>query len=219
MSSNLKDIEQSRFSLRSDLHILRKLWHMGTGLIGLIAFYRSGVDARTMAISLTSLGIAAAVLELLRLRVSSVNRVVLTLMKPFMRESEKNSMSGFPFYALGAGLTLFIFPEKIAILAILFLIFADPFCSYIGVLYGKDKLIGSKSLQGFAGGVVCCYSITLAYGLLYEGPSLNLLIFALIAGFIGSISELLSIVVDDNLTIPLASGLGLSFLNLLIPLF
>ncbi len=219
MSTNLKNIEQGRLSLRSDLHILRKLWHMGTGLIGLTAYFKSGIDPKSMSLFLVSLGVAAILLELVRLRVKALNRIVLIAMKPFMRESEKTSMSGFPFYALGVGLSLFLFPEKIAILSILFLIFADPFCSYVGILYGKDKILGNKSLQGFAAGVACCYTLTLVYGLIYNGPSLNLLIFALVAGFIGSISELLSIIIDDNLTIPLASGLGLTFLNTLIPLF
>jgi dolichol kinase len=219
MSSNLKNIEESTFRLRSDLHIVRKIWHMSTGLFGLAIYYQSGIEARPMSLILLAIAGVALFVEITRLNFKSINRVVMVLMKPFMRESEKYNMSGFPFYALGAGLSLFLFSEKIAILSILFLIFADPICSYVGILYGKDKIWGKKSLQGFAAGVACCYILTLVYGLMYEGPSFNLLIFAFLGGFIGSVSELFSTFIDDNLTIPLASGLGLSFINLLVPVF
>lgn len=220
MSSNVShSLESSKFHLRSDLHVARKLWHIGTGLVGLVVFYKSGIGPAMMAKILMGLALAGFAVDLVRMRVPAINKVVMVVMKPFMREHEKNSMSGFPFYALGVSLALFFFAEKIAILAVLFLVFSDPISSYFGILYGKDKILPNKSLQGTVAGYLTCYSVTLVYCLFYVEPSIDVLAFAMFGGVIGAISELLSELVDDNLTIPVVSGLGLTALNLFIPLF
>ena len=88
-----------------------------------------------------------------------------------------------------------------------------------GIIYGKDKILPNKSIQGSMAGYMVCYFLTLGFGYYHAGPSLELVLFALIAGMIGSFSELLSIFVDDNLTIPVISGVGLTALNMVIPLF
>jgi dolichol kinase len=220
MSTEIENsIEQESFALRSDLHLTRKLWHMCTGLIGLSIYSSLGLSSDEMAWALLSLALSAIAVEITRLKVPSVNRVVLKVMKPFMRESEKDSMSGFPFYALGVSLALLMYSEKIAVLAALFLMFSDPISSLFGILYGRDKIIGNKSLQGAMAGFVVCYVLTFLYGSYYYRPGVELLVFSLIAGVIGSVSELCSILVDDNLTIPIVSGLGLTLLNFIIPIF
>ena len=38
--------------------------------------------------------------------------------------------------------------------------------------------------------------------------------FSLLAGIVGSISELFSKYIDDNFSIPVVSGIGLTFINL-----
>jgi dolichol kinase len=48
---------------------------------------------------------------------------------------------------------------------------------------------------------------------------MNLLTFSLVAGLIGAVSELCSQFVDDNLCIPVLSGLGLTILNYFIQVF
>ena len=155
----------------------------------------------------------------LSLKNEKLNQLAMLLMKPIMRESERNSVSGLPFYALGVSLALFFFPERIAILATLFLIFADPIASFIGILYGRDKILPNKSLQGTIAAFSVCYIVTIVYGLIYVGPSMGLLVYAIMAGFIGAISEMCSQFVDDNLCIPVISGLGLYLVNFFIPLF
>jgi len=209
----------SPLRMRSDLHLTRKVWHISTGLIGLLIYKKSGFTPEFTATALLSIAVAAFLFELLRLKNEKVNQLAMLLMKPVMRESERNSVSGLPFYALGVSLALFFFPERIAILAILFLIFADPIASFIGILYGRDKILPNKSLQGTVAAFSVCYIATIVYGLIYVGPSMNLLIFAVAAGIIGCLSEMCSQFIDDNLCIPVVSGLGLFLVNFIIPLF
>ncbi len=209
----------SPLRLRSDLHITRKLWHMATGLIGLTFYYKSGLTTDFMATVLLIFSGCSFFIEYLRLRNEKINQFLMVLMKPVMRESEKSSVSGMPFYALGVSLSLFFFPERIAILSVLFLIFADPIASFCGILYGRDKILPNKSLQGTIAAFTVCYIVTLVYGLIHASPSMNLLIFAIAGGLIGAISELCSQFVDDNLCIPVISGLGLFLLNFAVNVF
>lgn len=209
----------SPLRLRSDLHLTRKIWHISTGLIGLVVYKKSGATADQTAFVLLTFAIAAFLFEFLRLRVEKINQLALFVMKPVMRESERNSVSGLPFYALGVSLALFFFPERIAVLATLFLIFADPIASFFGILYGRDKILPNKSLQGTIAAFSVCYLVTIVYGLIYVGPSMNLLVFAIAAGVIGSISEMCSQFVDDNLCIPVVSGLGLYLVNFIVSVF
>ncbi len=207
------------FRLRTDLHIARKLWHMLSGVTGLLIFYRTGASASSAATILLVLAVLAFLVEFTRLRNDNFNNLVMFFLKPIMRESEKNSVSGLPFYALGVSLSLFFFPTKIAILSVLFLIFADPIASFFGILYGRDKILPNKSLQGTIAAFSVCYTATLVYSVLHAGSSMNVLTFALLGGAIGALSELCSQFVDDNLCIPVLSGLGLTIVNYFIPLF
>lgn len=209
----------SPLRLRSDLHITRKLWHMATGLIGLVFYYRSGLSVDSVATTLLLFSACSFTVEYFRLRNEKLNQLLMIFMKPVMRESEKNSVSGMPFYALGVSLSLFFFPERIAVLSVLFLIFADPIASFCGILYGRDKILPNKSLQGTIAAFSVCYIVTLVYGLIHTSPNMNLLVFSILAGIIGAVSELCSQFVDDNLCIPVISGLGLFLINFLITVF
>ncbi|MGZ3786929.1 MAG: diacylglycerol/polyprenol kinase family protein [Bacteriovorax sp.] len=209
----------SPLRLRTDLHLARKLWHMATGLIGLFIYRKSNLTVESMAGILLIFSAFAFLMEYLRLHNEKMNQILMLVMKPVMRESEKNSVSGLPFYALGVSLSLFFFPEKIAVLSVLFLIFADPIASFCGILYGRDKILPNKSLQGTIAAFSVCYIVTLVYGLVHASPSMNLLVFSIAAGLIGAVSELCSQFVDDNLCIPVISGLGLFLLNFAITIF
>lgn len=199
--------------MRNDLHLVRKAWHIATGLSGLIVYYNSDYSLQSVANFLLIFSLVAFAVEFLRLRNEKMNMVLMSVMRPFMRESEKTSVSGLPFYALGVGLTLTLFPERIAILSVLFLIFADPIASVIGILYGKDKILPNKSLQGTLAAFTVCYLITMVYGMRFSNPNMNLLCFSLLAGVVGSFSELCSRYIDDNLSIPVISGTMLYLIN------
>lgn len=205
---------------RSDLHLLRKLWHISTGSIALFLFFRSELDTFTWAVVALLIAVSGFTMDLIRARNHKLNYLILKVLGPLMRRSEKEGMSGLPFYALGISLSLFFYKRELAVISIMFLVFSDPISSFFGVLYGKDKILPNKSLQGAVAGFFTCYLITLFYCMNVTEISSSLLIFAVLGGVIGSLSELVSAFnVDDNLTIPVLSGLGLTLVNYFIPLF
>jgi len=207
-----------QLKLRSDLHIARKAWHISSGLAGLGAYYLLGYGPRITAYALFALAISSFLFELLRMKFSALNNRVVKVLGPIMRECERNSFTGLPFYALGVSSSLLFFPEELAILSILFLIFADPIASTAGILHGRKQIIKGKSLEGFLASLLICTLITYTYYFNTSTSPVYLGIFSLLAGLVGALSELCSTYVDDNLTIPFLSGAGLTFLAMIIPL-
>jgi len=205
---------------RSDLHILRKLWHMSTGTLGLFIFLHSGQSQNFWATVILLIALAGFSMDLVRNKVPALNKLVIKFMGPLMRRSEKDGVSGLPFYALGVSLSLFFYSRDIAIVSTMFLVFSDPLSSFFGILYGKDKILPNKSLQGAVAGFFTCYLITLFYAMNTSELGTHLLIFAIVSGVIGSASELASAFnIDDNLTIPVISGLGMTLLNKYVTVF
>jgi dolichol kinase len=205
---------------RSDLHLLRKLWHISTGSIGLYLFSATSYSQSFWAFLAFGIAIFGLSMDLARTKFHKMNHLVIKIMGPLMRRSEKEGLSGLPFYALGVSLSLFFYRKEIAILSIMFLVFSDPLSSFFGVLYGKDKIMPNKSLQGAVAGFFVCYLITLFYTMNHVTIGNHILIFAVVAGVIGSLSELISAFnIDDNLTIPVVSGLGMTVLNHFVTVF
>jgi diacylglycerol kinase (CTP) len=208
--------ESTRIGLakRDDIHILRKLWHMSSGSLGLYIYINYLPEQQLWGFIALAIAIFGISLDLTRVRVPKLNAVVVKLMGPLMRNSEHSGVSGMPFYALGVALSLLLFNEKIAILSILFLVFSDPISSFFGVCYGKDKILPNKSVQGCAAGFVTCFILTGLFTATSGASVASVFIFSVIAGLIGSTSEVLSAFgIDDNLTIPVFSGIGLTIVN------
>ncbi len=205
---------------RSDLHILRKVWHISTGSVGLFIFYTSGQTQTFWASLILAVALVGFTVDFIRSRIPVFNKMVIKLMGPLMRRSEKDGVSGLPFYALGVSLSLFFYSRDIAIVSCMFLVFSDPLSSFFGVLYGKDKILPNKSLQGAVAGFFTCYLITLFYAINTTTLGTHLLVFSIVAGVIGAASELVSAFnIDDNLSIPVISGLGMTLLNNYVTVF
>jgi len=212
-------ISSTQLAKRNDLHLLRKLWHVGMGVMGLYFYFKLGVSQEKMALILIMLAFTAVAVDLIRIGQPIAQKMFTKVIGPFMRQSELEDLTGFPFYTLGVGVTLVLYKEPIALLATLFLVFADPICSLVGVQFGKDKIFKNKSVQGSLAGFFVCIFITLLYGQVYGLAGFKLIVFSILAGVIGAVSEICSFKIDDNLTIPILSGLGLTALNYFIPLF
>ncbi len=205
---------------RHDLHLMRKAWHMSTGCLGLAFYYGLNLHEHFVGSALLALAVTGFAFEMLRLKNQKLNRLVLKYMGALMRTNEQTSCSGLPFYALGVGASLLLFEKEVALLGILFLIFADPISSLFGIMYGQNKLISGKSLEGSMAGFVTCYLLRLSWLLSQSGfTGADVFLFFFLGGFLGAVSELLSIFADVFLTIPLISGAGLTLINNFIPIF
>jgi diacylglycerol kinase (CTP) len=197
-----------RLHVRSDLHLARKLWHMGLGLAIVCVYLGFGLTRSQGVLILGSILGFDLLVEITRLRVPSFNEKVLKVMGPFMRSCEVNRMSGAPYYLAAAILSIAIFPQPIAVLGMLYLAFGDPIASLMGIMYGDRsiRLASGKSLVGTSAAVVTCLVISYVFlSSLGLSPG-ALLAMTVVGGLAGGTAELLPLEVDDNFSIPIVSG-------------
>lgn len=214
-SSFGRNIKKRSFASRQDLHLARKLWHFSGGGLGLFLYFIfDSFPVKAIGIFCLVFSITFFGLDILRFRNQKFNKVFCKLFRPILRDSEVSSFAGHSYYLLGVGISMIFFQENIAVLSILFLVFADPLSSLVGGLYGKEKFIKNKSIEGCLTCAVVCYSLAFFYmrslGIDHE----YLLAFCLLSALVGTISELVSgFGIDDNLTIPVISGAAMTLLN------
>jgi len=192
---------QYQLKQRSDVHIARKLWHL-FGVLAIIIIYHN--VSRTISIQLiTFVTCLSFALDILRRHLPTMNQALISVFRPIMRKHEYNSLNGTTYLLIGTSIVIFLFPKPIVTLSLLFLAIADPVAGYVGVLYGHDKIMGQKSLQGFIAAFISCTIIAAVYYFNHNLITDRILIVSIISGLIGAFSELIPIFkLDDNLTFP-----------------
>ncbi len=193
---------------RSDMHYLRKIWHMG-GVFLLFALYRFAPESLTVSI-FGVLAFVALTIDFLRLKNPFINELVLFFFKPLMLTNEVKSYAGTTFLLTGVFITVLFIPKVIVSITLLFLAFGDPIASFVGIKYGKDKIFGHKSIQGFMAAFLVCTLITMSYLYIRNIVTNRAFVVSLVSGMVGALAELVPVSkTDDNLTLPILSSIGL----------
>ncbi len=196
---------QSPLKTRKDLHLARKLWH-ALGVFTIIGLYI--YSSRPQALRLAVLGaFLALTIDFLRHQWPGLNRIMIHLFRPVMRQQEQTGYAGISYLMVGVLVLVALFPQPIVLLSLLFLAIADPLASYVGLLYGKDKILGSKSLQGTMAAFLACTLISVIFFYWNNLMLERLMVVSFLAGLIGALAELVPIGrLDDNFTFPLVSA-------------
>ena len=120
--------------------------------------------------------------------------------------------TGASYILIAFCLTIALFSMPIAITAIVFIIVGDTFAALIGRRFGRHKF-GHKSIEGS----LACLVSTIGVALFMSGfmPGLELKI-GIIGAFVATIVEALPFGIDDNVTVPLLSGLVMTLLTLIL---
>ncbi len=204
------NITLSGFKNRSDLHIARKIWHVS----GVFTMFAAWIFMPYwLSMTLLIVGWLLFVpTDFIRQKNPDFNRTLSNMFRPIMRNSELNRLAGTTYLLTGALTITLLFNNGVVALSLLFLAFADPIASYVGIKYGKDKIFGHKSVQGFVAAFVVCSVLCFIY-LYNKQVQEHLLVVSLFAGFIGALAELIPLgKLDDNFSMPVLSSVGLSVL-------
>ncbi|MCM1985881.1 diacylglycerol/polyprenol kinase family protein [Methanococcoides seepicolus] len=117
------------------------------------------------------------------------------------RSKEKDKLSGTSYFLIGSIIAISIFSKEVASAAILMTTFGDSAAALVGISYGKRWI---KNLPDRAWeGVISEFFVNLVIGYLF----LSNWIVALTMALAATIIETLIYKLDDNLIIPLFSGL------------
>lgn len=203
-----QQISQGHFRKRSHLHVERKIWHATT-----VSVMALGYLFAPLWLSLSLLYTAtltSLTCDFLRKRNPKLNESLVKMFRLFIRENELNGWAGTTFLLVGVCFSVWFFPEKITLLSLFFLAFADPIASYCGIRWGQRKIFGHKSLEGSLAAFVVCAFATAVFCWSFGVYTDQLPWVILLAGLAGSVSEAVPIFdLDDNLTFPVMSSLFL----------
>lgn len=198
-------MEMTTLKARTDIHLARRLYH-SIGVCIILALY-SNLPRPYMIGLFTGFTIVCVFIDFFRQKFPQINQKFTQTFRIFIRESEVKSLTGMSFITLGILTISIVFPPEVVKLSLLMLAFGDPISSIFGILYGKDKLIGNKSLQGTIAGFVVCALVSAFYFLSYGLYLDRIILISIICGIIGAVSELLPIRdLDDNFTFPIISS-------------
>ena len=192
-----------------DLHLARKAWHIGGGILLYWFAFASGLPKSSILIFLAFLTGFVWICDGARLFLPGLNRLTLRLFGPLMRRCETAALSGTPYFLLGTTIVYAFFPRSPAQLAILFLIVADPAASVVGILtrHAGPNLGRGKSLYGVVASAMSCFLVTVAFVLWSTTlPATFALKLGLVGAFCGLAVEMLPLPLNDNVTYPLLSA-------------
>lgn len=190
---------------KADLHLARKAWHF-LGVLVIIALYQNSTRSESLRLAFITTFCFLAV-DVLRQSIPTLNNFVFKVLGPIMREQERNKLAGTSWLLIGVTIIVFLFSDDVVTLSLLFLALGDPVASLIGVKYGKDKIVGNKTLQGTIAAFTVCFIISTIYFYYQNFMTDRILIVSVIAGLIGALSELIPILkLDDNFTYPVLSS-------------
>ncbi len=123
-----------------------------------------------------------------------------------IRRHEHSDITGSTYLMISALLASYLFAPPIAAAALVFLIVGDTLAAFVGKAWGRTRIFGEKTLEGFLAGWIS--SFLAAWALvpaLGPGPLAA-------SAFVAMVVEILPIPVDDNFRIPLVAGLVLEWL-------
>ncbi len=186
--------------------IFRKVIHILSSVIPL-SYLWLVKDKDTMLLILVALSITALVIEFLRSKTSIFSRYFNILFDFMLREKESNGKwTGATWLLLGWTITVLMFDMPIAVSALLFLSIGDSFAALAGKLYPRGR-IGDKTFSGSIVGLV--FSLIVVTTI-----NQTLLPVVLLFGAIAAMGiELIPSKINDNLTIPIFSGLVMMIIN------
>lgn len=209
--------------------IPRKVFHSSIGF-AVLYLYVSDTDLTIIVRNLSYFLGVVVTADVLRLNIPSFEWLYEKVLGFLMRESEKQKVNGVVWYLVGVLFCLSLLPEDIACVSIMILSWADTAASVFGRLFGKytpplpsPPFATRKSLAGtIAATSVAGLTSALFWAtpiaqigrrrlLASEGSNpIPLPLLCIGGGIVGGVAEALELGgVDDNLSLPILSALGI----------
>lgn len=174
----------------------RRAFHATSGVVMAVGPRALGLERATTVLLLSALFLAALAIDVLRLRTPAVNELFFRALSRLASGREEERLASSTWYLAGALLAWAVFPAEVATTAILVLALADPSASVLGRLVGR-RPVGKGTVEG----LLVFYAVASAVLWAAVGEPVVLLVAAVVAAV-----EVLPISLDDNLTVPLATG-------------
>lgn len=178
----------------------RKLWHL-LGLITPLVYGLEWISRETTLFWITLAFMMLMVGEAIRFAHPRAQEGYNHVFSILMRDIEKVSINASVYFIVGNFLAVLLFPREVACLAIAFLAVGDTTAGIVGSAVGRIKIFRGKTLEGTTAFALVCFLIAVWF---VPWPA------ALAGALLAAATELLVSGLYDNLTIPVAAGIGMT---------
>jgi len=202
-ASNSPAFEQISFKRE----LLRKATHMGALVIpgGYYFLKLDKTDALTIMIPVT---IAMILIDISRLRQWKFwKNIASKVISPLVRNHElAGDFTGATYILTSFCVIIALYGKGIAVAAMAFTIVGDSFAAIIGRKYGHHKLFITKSWEGS----LACLAGTVIVAFIIPGIPLSVVMTGAV---VAAVVEAIPCGIDDNVTVPVLSGLVMTILS------
>jgi dolichol kinase len=209
----------------------RRLWHIFAGLALSIIGLWAPQDIFLPA--LVAITIAALILDIVRLRSPRVNRRFMIIFRALLREREVSTLNGSTYFLIAASIVFAFCDKSIAAIALAFAAVGDPLAGMAGERWGKFRISpeeGNSSdfamfprnlkFRGKKGksleGSLVCFMACLVVGIILAIITHVALWVVVVGAICATVIESLSLVVNDNLSIPLVTAGVMSLAHVIV---
>jgi len=188
--------------------LLRKTIHLFTNSLIPFVYLFLKTPRFWMAILLGIASVIIVIIDLGRTRYDWISKIFGKLFNRMLRSHELDGkLTGATYVVIGSFIAVVIFPKEIAVLALLFTALGDTAAALYGRKYGRIR-IWNKTLEGSTVGLITCFIIVSFFPQIPNIVKFN-------GAFAAMFIELLPINIDDNLRIPIFSGIVMYGLSIL----
>ncbi len=185
----------------------RKAIHLGAVVIPLSYYFLfSKHTALCLFVPAALLSILMDIIRFLRWR--PVGTRIRWFLRPILRQHERFDFTGSTYILTAFVLSVIFFDKKLAVAVLCFAILGDVAAALVGRVFGSIKINGKKTLEGSSAFFAVCLLIVVAI------PSFPFWIGAL-GALVATLVEAVSFPLNDNLTVPLISGMVIKILFML----
>jgi dolichol kinase len=198
--------------LSKKLHeAIRKSIHLGSLVIPFGYRYLLAYNRLLMFLCLVVVLVVFLGVEMIRIEQSTIRKAFHRVFGNLLRQHERNDFTGATFVVLSSMLCVVFLNPLIAFLAISYLSIGDTFAAMVGMAVGKRKFVNqSKSLEGS----LACFVSILIFSIFFSG---DLSPWVYVIGCLSAtLAELWVLPVDDNIKIPITSGIVMSLIHIIV---
>ena len=205
------DKVEGQISFRNEL--LRKATHMGALIIpGSYHYFQ--LERGSMLSFIIPAALLMVLVDISRLRQGWFwRRIASRIIAPIVRGHEMaGDFTGATYILITVCLTVALYDRSIAVVALAFIIVGDSLAAIIGRRWGRHKWFRTKSIEGSLGCLGGCLIVA------FLAPDISLPV-AVFGAFVASLVEALPWKIDDNVTVPILSGLMMTLADRILITF
>ncbi len=190
-------------------NLWRNLFHVSMGLSLVLAYELFLSRTAMLILGVSALGLFIFMDVLRRVSNTWNERFVQKMFGKISRPGEAHRIPSATWYVTSLLIGAWLLPQHAIAVGALVLAFGDPVAALMGRRFGRIKLVGDKSLVGTLSFAVVSMIVVSLFAWIAMpgwGPVRGFGLGTAV-GLVGALTELVSTRLDDNLTIPLTTGM------------